>query len=222
MTKKYRFILYLIFVLAFILKEEIYGFLIHYQIFNNIENNICEIKNNDLYTKYTSLVNAYQYDDTIPYTLEYSKVLYRDIYNLNNEITIYKGTNQGISIDNLVINELGLVGIITKTNENSSVVTMLENNDIQLSVKINNNYGILKYYQNNLVVEGITTMEEIPVGALVYTSDISKYPADILIGTVSEVEKYSYDVLKRFIITPSVSLNDITYVSVIKDLRGEK
>lgn len=161
MTKKARILLYFIIIVAFFLKEEVYGFLMEKRIRESENNSICQIKNEVLEEKYQELVTNYGYDDVLPYTLEHSKVLYKDIYNLNKQITIYKGSNQNVQENNLVINEKGLVGIVRKVNKNSSVVDLLEKDGLNLSVKINNSYGILKYKNQELIVEGISSKEKI-------------------------------------------------------------
>lgn len=221
MTKKARILLYFIIIVAFFLKEEVYGFLMEKRIRESENNSICQIKNEVLEEKYQELVTNYGYDDVLPYTLEHSKVLYKDIYNLNKQITIYKGSNQNVQENNLVINEKGLVGIVRKVNKNSSVVDLLEKDGLNLSVKINNSYGILKYKNQELIVEGISSKEKIDKEDKVYTSDLSIYPEKVLIGTIKSTTNDEYDIEKKIKITPAVLFEQIKYVSIITNTRGE-
>lgn len=220
MTRKGKIVLLLLIVVTILLKEEIYAFLFQASLMKKTEENICVIRNKSIEEKYQELVEAYGYTDTLPYTSSPTKILYRDIYDLKNSITIYKGSKDGYLEKNLVVNESGLVGIISKVNLHSSEVELLTNEHLNLSVKVNNNYGILKYEEDTLIVRGINNKGEVEVGDLVYTSDISIYPEKILIGEVKEVANDNYEIEKVLKITPAVDFANLKYISVITNLRG--
>lgn len=220
MTKKTKIGIYILIIVAILLKEEVYQVLFHANLKNQTFTQICNVKNENLEEKYNELITAYGYEDRVPYHLEPSKILYRDIYNLNNQITIYKGENKGVSSKNLVINEKGLVGIVKEANKNSSVVDLLLNENLNLSIKIGENYGILKYKDNELIVEGINNKGNIKIGDKVTTSDISIYPENILIGTINAVENDNYEIEKKIKVTPIVDFSNLKYVSIITDIRG--
>ncbi len=220
MTKKTKIGIYILIIVIVLLKEEVYQILFQANIKNQTFTSICQIKNDTLEEKYQELINAYGYEDAVPYHLEPSKILYRDIYNLNNQVTIYKGEKNGIVSKNLVINEKGLVGIVKETSKNSSVVDLLINENTNLSIKIGESYGILKYKDQELVVEGINNKSNIKVGDQVTTSDISLYPENILIGTINKVENDNYEIEKKIKVTPEVDFEHLKYVSVITDIRG--
>lgn len=220
MTRKGKIVLLLLIVVTILLKEEIYDFLFKATFTKKTEENICVIRNESIEEKYQELVEAYGYTDTYPYTLNPSKILFRDIYDLGSSITIYKGSKDGYLEKNLVVNESGLVGIISKVNLHSSKVELLTNEHLNLSVKVEENYGILKYEEDTLIVRGINNKGEVEIGDLVYTSDISIYPEKVLIGEVKEVSTDNYEIEKVLKITPAVDFTNLKYVSVITDLRG--
>lgn len=222
MTRKGKVVLIILIIVAILIKEEIYAFLFKASFTFKIEENVCSIKNEMLEEKYQELSSAYGYQDLIPYHLSNTKILYRSIYDLEKQITIYKGSRDGLQEKNLIINELGLVGIISKVHTNSSEVELLQNPNLNLSVKINKNYGILKYEDNNLVVKGINNKGNVQEGDMVYTSDISIYPEKILIGKVEKVSFDTYEIEKVIKITPAVDFDHLKYVSVITDLRGQE
>ena len=222
MTKKAKILIYVLIIVAVLLKEEVYDLLFHANVRNQTFENICQVKNENLEEKYNELINAYGYEDIVPYHLEPTKVLFRNIYNLNDQITIYKGENAGLEEKHLVINEQGLVGIITKANQKSSVVDLLINDNLNLSIKIGECYGILKYKNKELIVEGINNKGNIEIGDKVTTSDISVYPENILIGTVNTVENDNYEIEKIIKVTPAVDFTNLKYLSVITDIRGEE
>ena len=222
MTRKGKLVFIVVIIMAILLKEEVYGILFHLNITNKVDNYICEIKNENIEKLYNELVEAYKYDDNLNYELEHTKILFNNTYNLTDKITIYKGHKNNIKEKNLVINEQGLVGIVNKVNKNSSEVVLLTNKDLNLSVKINENYGILKYENNELIVMGINNKGKLDIGDKVYTSDVSNYPENVLIGFVSNISVDNYEIEKVLKITPAVNFNNLKYLSVITDLRGQE
>lgn len=222
MTRKGKMVFILLIIVAILLKEEIYAFLFKASLTSKTEENVCVIKNEVIEEKYKELAEVYGYTDVVPYHINNSKILFRDIYDLDKHITIYKGSKDGLQEKNLVINENGLVGIISKVNAHSSEVDLLMQNDLNLSVKIKENYGILKYEEDTLVVKGINNKGDVQEGDLVYTSDISIYPEKVLIGEVKEVKFDTYEIEKVIKVTPAVDFNNLKYVSVITDLRGQE
>ena len=95
---------------------------------------------NNITTEYNELLNINNINYNSSLNLNISKVMYRDIYDYNNYITIYKGSNDNLVKNMAVINEFGLVGIIDKVNKNNSIVKLITNIDSNISVKINNNF----------------------------------------------------------------------------------
>ena len=175
-----------------------------------------------LQEKEKKMIEAYQYDDYLQYSLAYSKVLFRDIYRLKEEITIYKGANDHLQKNYLVVNQKGLVGVITKVYKNRSVVQLLPNKNTRLSVKINDEYGLLKAKDNQLIVEGIDNKKNIAIGSLVYTSDLSIYPENILVGKVTGIHYDKYEIEQILTIESEVNFDQLSYLAVITNLRGEQ
>lgn len=222
MTKKGKVLILFIFIIGILIKEEIYAFLFKVGEINKTSAYVCNIKNEEILKKYQELENAYDYQDLLSYSTTPTKILYRDIYDLSNHITVYKGSENGIKEKNLVVNEEGLIGIVTKVNKNSSEVDLLINENTNLSVQVNKNYGILKYEKKDLIIKGINNKGNIEVGDKVYTSDISQYPENILVGFVQEVIFDTYEIEKIVKVIPSVHFDNLKFVSIITDLRGEE
>ena len=190
--------------------------------FKLIADEIYQAREQTLEKKEEELINNYSFDDYLDYKIEYSKILFKDLYHYNNEITIYKGSNQNIKENNLVVNKNGLVGIIKKVNKNSSVVELLDNKNLSLSVSVDSSYGILKYKNNHLVIEGINNKEEIKKGSKVTTSDLSIYPENVYIGKVSKITYDKYEIEQIIEVDSQVDFNDLTYLGIITDLRGNE
>ncbi len=141
------------------------------------------------------------------YNYTYGKVVLRELYNFTEQLTIK--TSKEVNKGSLVVNENGVIGIISHTNKDIAMVELLTNKNTALSIKINGLYGKLKF-KNNLIIEDIPK-EKVNVGDEVYTSGLTSYPEGLLIGKVNKIGK--------FIEIESEALTNIKWVIV---LEGER
>jgi len=139
-------------------------------------------------------------------------VLYKDIYNYLEEITI-SGGREYFKKYNPVIYDNTLVGIISDVYKNSSKVTLLTNKDTNLSVKVNDNIGVLTSENNKLVVKNISNYSDIFIGDQVFTSGIGYITNEIYIGTVEKVIDKGLE--KHLIINYDIDIVDINYITVL-------
>lgn len=156
----------------------------------------------------------YTYENSL-YNYEITKILYRDIYNFNNEITIYKGLDYELFINMAIVDDYGLVGIISQVNETSSKVTLLTNEDTNLSIKVGSSYGILKYIDKSLVITNLTS-NDFSLGDTIYTSGYSKINEGIKIGIVTTKKEDSLE--NVYFVELFSNFNNINYLVIIKDL----
>lgn len=158
-----------------------------------------------------------------------SKVINRDISFWYNNFTINKGKKDGVDLDMIVINEKGLIGIISSITNNTSTVKLISNSNLvdKISVRIENEndgvYGLLSRYNNlnnTFVIEGISENEEIKKGSNVFTSGLSEiYPGGILIGTVENIKTDQFDLAMIIEVKPSVDFGNINYVGIIERIK---
>lgn len=171
---------------------------------------------NNITTEYNELLNINNINFNSSLNLNISKVMYRDIYDYNNYITIYKGSNDNLVKNMAVINEFGLVGIIDKVNKNNSIVKLITNIDSNISVKINNNFGILKVSNNKLIVSDISNYNDINIGDKIYTSGLGNVIGDLYVGEVSDISLNSTNIEKIITVKSNVDFNNIKYIAVVK------
>ena len=195
--KKIEYYLLVIILGVFIINN---SFIIKYDIDTNDINDIYCSNNLSNYNEYMEYSNNT--------SLILSKVKYRDIYKYKNEITIYKGINEGLKEGYGVINNKGLIGVITKCYSDISIVRLITNKASNISIKINDNYGILKY-GDNLYIDDI--IGKITIGDLVYTSGIGSIMGDILVGRVYNITD------NKIFVDPVVNINKINYLYVLGD-----
>jgi len=174
---------------------------------------IFENYNEILKNNYEELLKYHNISESNDTKLIISKIKYRNIYEFKNEITIYKGYKDGIFLGDAVFTNEGLVGVVNKTYEHESIVELITNKNSEISVSINDSYGILKY-ENDVVVNNLNNYDNVLVGDKIYTSGIGNLPKSILIGTVSEVNLNNTGIEKVVKVSLSANINEINYVFV--------
>lgn len=212
MIKKNWFIIAILLIFIFFLsKDHLLGFISNTK---DLQEFIYDTKleyYKEEYTEMQSLLNIPESD----YEVTYGKIILRDIYEFYDEITINVGTSSGIKVQDLVINELGVIGVIKEAHKNSSVVELLTNKDMELSVRVGSSYGILSSKDEKIIIKNIKLNETIKEGDTVYTSGLTSIPKDIKIGTIKSISKDNLE-LEYILEVESLSrLEDINYVAIL-------
>lgn len=152
-------------------------------------------------------------------------VINRNIGYWYDDITLDKGSNDGVLEGMPVVISKGLIGKVTKVSDSNSVVKLLtSSSNTKISVKIENSdtyvYGLLTEYDedNHLYkIEGISETIDIPLNSLVTTTGMGDiFPSGIVVGHVSGSKSDSYDLAKIVEVTPSVSFNNLSIVTILK------
>lgn len=146
--------------------------------------------------------------------LKVSRVKYRDVYEYTNTITIFKGFKNGVFKGDVVLNNEGLIGVVTKTYDYYSIVTLITNKDSNISVKINDAIGILKVINNNLVVTNINNYELINKEDKIYTSGLGNLPENIYIGIVEDVFLNETEIEKFASVNINSRLDKLDYLFI--------
>ena len=215
MIRKYKDYILLLIVFILIIFTPYISRLIYY--FNNdlnidnITNSYCD----SLESEYNELLEINEFNIASNLNLIISKVYLRNIYNFTSTLTIYKGSNLGISEGMAVINDKGLIGVIDSASSDTSVVKLITNNSSNISVRINDSYGTLKMLDNKLVVKDLTADALISIGDSIYTSGLGDLPKDIYVGKVVDVTLNNTEIEKIIEVIPAVDLNNINYVLVV-------
>lgn len=108
-----------------------------------------------------------------------------------------------------------MVGIIDKVDNYSSRVMLITNSKINISVKINNSYGILTANNNTLYLENVTDDVNVKIGDKVYTSGLTEIPENILVGTIKKIKQDDLELQKIFELIPAVTIKNIDYVAIL-------
>lgn len=213
MLRKYKdYILLLLLFLSIIFISNISYFIMP----NDIDiNSFVDDYTKHLESEYNELLKINEIDNNTNLNITISRILYRDIYDYHNYITIYKGSNDKINEGMVVVNNFGLVGVISQVDKNNSRVRLITSNESNISVKINESYGILKVSNGSLIVSDLSNYDNISVGDKIYTSGIGNLIGDIYIGEVSNISLNSTNIEKIITVTPAVDFDNLKYIAVI-------
>lgn len=195
-------------------------------LFSNSLNNILvsfnpNLKQDNIYNNYDKVLekeikeinenNALTYKNL---NLTLSRVKYRDVYDFMNTLTIYKGFLDGVSVNDAVLTNNGLVGVIEKTFAHYSVVRLITNEQSNISVKINNSIGVLKFQNNKLIVSNINNYENINIGDLIYTSGLGNIDEGIYVGKVKNIKLNNTEIEKIIEVSINEPLENINYLYI--------
>lgn len=153
--------------------------------------------------------------------------------NFLDGFVIDKGQKDNIKKGMVVVTSKGLVGQVTSTASNWSIIQSISNENIAVSGMVeatNEVNGIIKGYKdenNNLLAKlyYLPLDSNIKKGDVILTSGFGDlYPKGIRIGEVIDIEEDQGKVMKNAIIQPYVDFNTLQQVLVVvpKDIRDIK
>ncbi|SKA75307.1 rod shape-determining protein MreC [Clostridium sp. USBA 49] len=207
------------------------------------ENEELREKNNELERKlleYNSLLKENQrlrealnfVDQRSEYSYIGCNIIGKSGGNFLDGFIIDKGTKDNIKKGMVVITSRGLVGQVTKTASNWSLVNSISNENIAVSgiVESTNETGIVKGYtdsENTLLAKlyYLPQDSQIKKGDIVLTSGYGNfYPKGIRIGEVIDIEEDKGKIMKNAIIKPYVDFNKLEELLIVmpKEIRDIK
>ena len=153
-----------------------------------------------------------EFDDNLDIIV--SRVKYRDVYEYSNTLTIFKGSKNNVNVGDVVLTNNGLVGIINKTYDYYSVVSLITNKKSNISVKINDAVGVLKMDEGKVVVTSINNYKNINVGDEIYTSGLGNLPDNIYVGKVKSVSLNDTEIEKVIEVDIENRLDTLDYLFI--------
>jgi rod shape-determining protein MreC len=167
---------------------------------------------------------AYPYDTSFHVRFEYivGKVIKTNTQSANNDLTIDKGTDDGIRPGMSVITPKGIVGKINRCSPQFSVVTSILNTSFLISSRLikANDIGTARWDgidSHRLKLNDISLNNLVSIGDCVVTSEQnSAFPSGILIGRVQKIGKQSNLTFYDLAIDLSENLSNLPFVYIIK------
>lgn len=157
-------------------------------------------------------INDMEFDDNLDIIV--SRVKYRDVYEYSNTLTIFKGTKNNVNVGDAVLTNNGLVGVISKTYDYYSVVSLITNKKSNISVKINDAVGVLKLENGKQVVTSINNYKNISIGDEIYTSGLGNLPDNIYVGKVKKVSLNDTEIEKVIEVDIENRLDTLDYLFI--------
>ena len=139
-------------------------------------------------------------------------------------IIIDKGGEDGIVVGMPVESARGLVGQVFRTTANSAQVVLITDNASSIPARLGSSRatGLLRGggLGGSVSIDWIDLQYEIAVGEVVLTSGLGgKFPQDMVIGRVIEVQRQEAELFQRAIVQPAVNFEALEIVLVITDFR---
>ena len=139
-------------------------------------------------------------------------------------LIIDKGTNNGIVVGMPVESARGMVGQVFRTTADSAQIVLLTDSASAIPVRFGNSRatGLMRGGElgSSGSVEWIDLQYQIEVGEVVFTSGLGgKFPQDVPIGRVADVDRNEAELFQRAIIQPAVDFDALEIVFVITDFQ---
>lgn len=191
------------------------------------ENNVLKQNSEEL----KKLRELYSLDQNyLQYHKVAARVIAKDSENWFQVFRIDKGSRDGIRVDQNVMANGGLVGIVTDVGLNYATVRSIIDDESRVScmgIQTSDNCivaGDLKLYEEGRL--RITNMKKDAViqdGDRIVTSNISsKFMPGILVGYAIGIEEDEKRLMKNGYLIPAADFNDLSAVLVITDVKSDQ
>jgi rod shape-determining protein MreC len=155
-----------------------------------------------------------------------TRVVARPPSAFNQVVLVAAGSGDGIAVNDPVVTEDGLVGLVTEVTGNGARVTLLTDQTSAVSALVlqSDAAGVVRHGPSDgstLVLDRVGKDELVNEGDLVITAGWrsgkleSLYPRGIPIGTVASVGQQDVDLYKRIQVAPLVDFDSLAEVIVL-------
>jgi len=152
-----------------------------------------------------------------------ANVIGRDSSPFLSFIIIDLGTDSGVARDQPVVTDNGLVGVVVAVTCCSARVRLITDPDSAVNARLqqSRDEGVaVGRFGGGLDLQYLSQQAQVKTGDVVLTSGLGGgYPEGIVIGTVSAVQRQSFDVLQTTSLTPGVDFNRLEIVLVITNFK---
>lgn len=158
-----------------------------------------------------------------------ASVIRRDPNDDFYSFTIDMGSSDGVSVNDPVITENGVVGRIYETSLNTSTVKTVLSPETKIGAidSRTTDSGVItgnaKYCDDNLMIfTGISANSTLAVGDIIVTSGLSGvFPVNLVLGEIKELTFDSYDTTQIAVISPYEDIRAVSDVLVLTNFNGK-
>lgn len=155
---------------------------------------------------------------------ESARIVESDSSNWESVLTVNKGTTQDVAVGDCVVTETGyLVGVVTDAGLNWCTIRTILDSDTSIGATVfrsgqnavaQGDFALMG--QDRLMLNYLGADPDVVAGDLIVTSGLGDYfPSQLVIGTVESVSTGDDGLAQYAVITPSVSLDDLTQVFIV-------
>ena len=153
-------------------------------------------------------------------------VVRRGSSNWSSDLTIDRGTAGGVSVNDCVIDQYGhLIGVVTRADFNTSVVTTILDPSLQLGGRIaRTDEDAILVGDFTLMLEGLTKLSFVSEDAKLVTGDQvitsglgGVYPRGLVVGTIRTLYVEEDGISRHAQVEPAADIAGVQYVYVIVD-----
>lgn len=153
-------------------------------------------------------------------------VTQRSSTNWGSDMTLNKGTGDGVELHDCVIDQYGnVIGVVTEVGINWSLVTSILDPTSEIGVRIPRiDEDAILEGDFTLMQEGLLSMTFLPdntrliSGDRVVTSGLGgRYPSGLMIGSVVSLHTAPDGISRYAVVTPNADINNVRYVYIITD-----
>ncbi len=174
---------------------------------------------NEYYLENTRLKQLLSFKKNSPLKLVAARVIARSADNWSTNITIDKGSLNGVRRGMSVVTYLGLAGRVVETGHNFSKVSLLTDPNLGISAVIQRSRqeGLVSGgLGNNLIMKYLPQESDVKIGDTVISSGLDNaYPKGILIGRVVEIGREFSGLSCYALIKPSVNFSNLEEVLIV-------
>ncbi len=158
------------------------------------------------------------------YDFVVARVINNSVAHMNNYITLDKGSADGIAPEMGVIDQNGIVGIVTVVNEHNAVAISVLNPKLRVSCKVKNSdcFGSLVWDGRNAryaILEEMPRHVEFTPGDTIVTSGYSAvFPEGIMVGTIHDYSRQKDDNFYAMQVALSTDFSQLGAVRVISNV----
>lgn len=160
------------------------------------------------------------------FVFESARVSARTVSNWESTLSLSKGRSADVAVGDCVITEMGaLVGVVSELGANWCTVSTLISADIEMGGAVARTYsaGILEgdfalMGEEKLKMTYLADETQLIAGDEVLTSGMGEvYPSGILVGQVEGVFTDASGMTRYAVVVPSVNLDELVEVFIIKE-----
>jgi len=177
------------------------------------------------------LTDILQVRSALDYQSTAAEVISRRITDQEHVISLDRGTNAGIEMNDPVVGGGGaLVGQVVEVGSNYSRVLLITDTRMNVVGLLETSRGVGTVHgqlDRPLQMDGISATNAVNLGESVVTAGIelsedirSPYPKGLLIGTVADVERSPDQLFQTALVSPAANFETLEYVLVITNYQG--